>query len=93
MFANIEEQLKKIKRGTVDVFPETLGRKAAELLLKVIRNEVGRDPVAEHVDPRLVIRESVCGPERHLDPAAPGGPDVAAGSEEAAQEPGQMGCD
>lgn len=67
---------------TVDVFPETLGRKSAELLLKAIQNKVGRECVAEHIEPKLVIRESVCRLEHHLDP--PADADVATGDAGAA---------
>lgn len=44
---------------SVDIFPETLGRKAAELLIKVIRNETGRGIVRESVAPTLIERASV----------------------------------
>lgn len=44
---------------TVDIQPQALGRRAATLLLKVIRNEVGRAAVTESVEARLVERGSV----------------------------------
>lgn len=44
---------------TIDLFPEELGRQAAQLLLKVIRNEVGRGFTAQWVEPKLVERGSV----------------------------------
>ena len=44
---------------TVDILPEAMGRKAAELLVKVIRNEVGRALVVEYFEPTLVVRGSV----------------------------------
>jgi DNA-binding LacI/PurR family transcriptional regulator len=44
---------------SVNIFPETLGRKAAELLVKVIRNETGRSIVKEPVEPVLIKRGSV----------------------------------
>ncbi len=65
---------------TVDIFPEKLGKRSAELLLRLIQNRVGRELVAEHVESKLVVRDSVC----RLDPAGLGGPDAAAGVEGAA---------
>lgn len=50
---------------SVDIFPETLGRKAAELLIKVIRNETGRGIVRESVAPTLIERASVRQLEAH----------------------------
>jgi DNA-binding LacI/PurR family transcriptional regulator len=44
---------------TVDIHAEQLGVRMAELLLKVIRGEVGAEPVTEWVEPTLVVRESV----------------------------------
>jgi DNA-binding LacI/PurR family transcriptional regulator len=44
---------------SVDIFPTLLGRKAAELLLKVMRNQVGRRVVEECVEPKLIERASV----------------------------------
>lgn len=44
---------------TLNIFPETLGQKSAELLLKVIRNQVGRGFVTEWVDVELIERGSV----------------------------------
>lgn len=52
---------------SVDIFPETLGKKAAGLLVKVIRNEVGRGPVTEWVEPKLVERGSVSTLEHRRD--------------------------
>jgi DNA-binding LacI/PurR family transcriptional regulator len=69
---------------SVDIFPETLGKKAAELLVKVIRNEVGRGPVTEWVDPRLIERGSVCTLEYHSDEAVAGGEQMTSGASGAA---------
>jgi DNA-binding LacI/PurR family transcriptional regulator len=44
---------------SVGIFPEVLGEQAAELLLKVIRNQTGRGIVTEWIDPRLIERASV----------------------------------
>jgi DNA-binding LacI/PurR family transcriptional regulator len=44
---------------SVDIFPTLLGRKAAETLLRVIRNQTGRGIVEEWVHPRLIERASV----------------------------------
>lgn len=48
---------------SVDIFPKLLGKKAAELLIRAIRNETGRGVVSEWVEPELVQRKSV----RRLD--------------------------
>ena len=48
---------------TVDIFPHELGKRAAALLLRVIRNETGRGIVSEWIEPALVERGSV----RRLD--------------------------
>lgn len=52
---------------SVNIFPETLGRQAAELLVKVIRNQTGRGIVTQWIEPRLMERSSV----RRLEPSAP----------------------
>ena len=44
---------------TVNIFPEELGRQAANILLRVIRNETGREIVTHWVDTELVKRASV----------------------------------
>jgi len=44
---------------TVDTFPVLRGRRLAELLLRVIRNQTGRRIVEEWVSPRLIDRASV----------------------------------
>ena len=44
---------------TVDIFPWQSGEQAAELLLRAIRNEVGRGVVVQWVEPRLIERGSV----------------------------------
>jgi DNA-binding LacI/PurR family transcriptional regulator len=44
---------------TVDLFPTEVGRLAARLLLKVIRNQVGRGYVTELIETQLVERASV----------------------------------
>lgn len=44
---------------TVDIHPKELGRRAAELLVKVIRNETGRSIITEWVKPELIERASV----------------------------------
>ena len=44
---------------SVDIFPERAGAQTAALLVKAIRNEVGRGAVVEWVEPRLVERGSV----------------------------------
>ncbi|MBW7864525.1 MAG: LacI family DNA-binding transcriptional regulator [Candidatus Hydrogenedentes bacterium] len=44
---------------SVDIFPTVLGRKAAELALRAIRNQTGRGMVEEWVTPKLVERDSV----------------------------------
>lgn len=44
---------------SVDLLPTQAGRKAAELLLRVIRNETGRGVVVEWIEPKLVERGSV----------------------------------
>lgn len=47
---------------TVDISPREGGRRAAELLLRVVRNEVGRATVTEWIEPKLLERGSV----RHM---------------------------
>ena len=44
---------------TVDIFPQVLGQKCAELLMQVISDQTGRGIVTEHVTPQLVERASV----------------------------------
>jgi DNA-binding LacI/PurR family transcriptional regulator len=44
---------------TVNIFPQMLGERAAELLLKVIRNETDDGVAAEWVQPEMVERASV----------------------------------
>ena len=44
---------------SVDIFPVKEGELAAELLVRVIRNETGRSSVVEMVEPRLIERGSV----------------------------------
>lgn len=44
---------------TVNIFPTELGRRAADLLLRVIRNQTGRGFVTEEVEVKLVERASV----------------------------------
>ena len=44
---------------TVDIFPVKLGEEAAELLVKVIKNQTGRSCVTQWVQPRLIERNSV----------------------------------
>ncbi len=44
---------------SVNIFPTLLGRQAAELLLKVIRNQTGRGIVEEWIHPQLIERASV----------------------------------
>ena len=44
---------------SVDIFPAELGRQAAELLVRVIRNETGRGPVMQWIEPKLIERGSV----------------------------------
>lgn len=44
---------------TVDIHPHELGVRMAELLLRVLRNQVGEETVTEWVQPTLVERESV----------------------------------
>ena len=44
---------------SVNIFPTELGRKAAQLLLRVMRNQVGRGIVEEPVEPQLIERASV----------------------------------
>lgn len=44
---------------TVDILPIELGKKAAELLVRVIKDEVGRDFETQWVIPRLLERKSV----------------------------------
>ena len=44
---------------TVDIFPVKLGEEAAELLVKVIKNQTGRSCITQWVQPRLVERNSV----------------------------------
>lgn len=43
----------------VDIFPRELGKKAAELLLKVIRNQVGPETTSVSLEPKLIERGSV----------------------------------
>jgi DNA-binding LacI/PurR family transcriptional regulator len=54
---------------TVDIFPEQSGVQAAELLVKIIRNQTGRSTVVQWVEPRLVERASV-GPCQRSAPAS-----------------------
>ncbi len=54
---------------TVSIVPEQLGRKAAELLIKVIRNETGRGTIKEWVEPELIERGSVQRIEEPLSAA------------------------
>ena len=44
---------------TVDIHAQQLGQRMADLLLKVIRGEVGEEKVTEWVEPALVVRGSV----------------------------------
>ena len=44
---------------SVNIFATDLGKRAAELLLRVIRNETGRGVVTECVEPQLTERSSV----------------------------------
>ncbi|HUW59473.1 MAG TPA: LacI family DNA-binding transcriptional regulator [Candidatus Bathyarchaeia archaeon] len=44
---------------TVDIFPVKLGEEAAELLVKVIKNQTGRSCLTQWIEPRLVERNSV----------------------------------
>ncbi|MBI2425136.1 MAG: LacI family DNA-binding transcriptional regulator [Candidatus Hydrogenedentes bacterium] len=44
---------------SVDIFPTLVGRRAAELLLKAIRNQTGRGFVEEVIHPQLIERASV----------------------------------
>lgn len=45
---------------SVNIFPTELGRKAAELLVRAIRNETGRGVVTQWIPPKLIERGSVC---------------------------------
>jgi len=69
---------------SVDILPETLGRKAAELLVKVIRNEVGRAPVTEWIEPKLIERGSVSTLEPHPHMATEESSGMSAGADEVA---------
>lgn len=51
---------------TVDISPRILGERSAELLMKLIRGEVGGETVTEWVSPKLLERTSV----RSLDDAS-----------------------
>lgn len=44
---------------TVNIFPERLGRRAAEVLLRAIRNQVGREFETQWVETELIERASV----------------------------------
>ena len=44
---------------TVDIFPVKLGEEAAELLIRVIKNQTGRSCVTNWLEPRLIERDSV----------------------------------
>ena len=44
---------------SVDIFPTELGKQAAGLLVKVIRNETGRGMVTQWLEPKLLERASV----------------------------------
>jgi len=44
---------------SVNIFATELGKRAAELLLRVIRNETGRGTVLETLEPELAVRNSV----------------------------------
>lgn len=44
---------------SVDIFPTEMGRQAAEILLRVIRNQTGRRIVTQWIEPQLVERASV----------------------------------
>lgn len=44
---------------SVNIFPEETGRRAAQLLLRVIRNQTGRGIVEEWITPELIERSSV----------------------------------
>lgn len=44
---------------SVNIFPAELGRQAAQLLVRVIRNETGRGTVTQWVEPELIVRGSV----------------------------------
>lgn len=44
---------------SVDIFPQRSGEMAAELLVKVIRNQVGRGTAVEWIEPKLLERASV----------------------------------
>lgn len=44
---------------TIDTVPKELGRRVAELLIRVMRDEVGRDFETQWVEPKLIKRGSV----------------------------------
>ena len=44
---------------SVDIFPGESGEKAADLLVRVIKNETGRSPVVQVIEPKLIERASV----------------------------------
>jgi DNA-binding LacI/PurR family transcriptional regulator len=44
---------------TVNIFPHEVGRQAAELLVRAIKNQVGRGFETEWIQPRLLERASV----------------------------------
>jgi len=44
---------------TVDIFPTELGKQAAELLVRAIKNQTGRRFEVRQVQPRLLVRASV----------------------------------
>jgi DNA-binding LacI/PurR family transcriptional regulator len=55
---------------SVDLFPMQHGEMAAELLLKTIRNEKGRGPTIERIEPRLLERQSVARLEVPVETAS-----------------------
>jgi DNA-binding LacI/PurR family transcriptional regulator len=45
---------------SVNMFPEEIGRQAASLLVKAIRNQLGRGTVTQRIEPKMLERASVC---------------------------------
>ena len=44
---------------SVNIFPEEQGRQAADILVRVIRNQTGRGIVTQWIEPKLLERASV----------------------------------
>jgi len=66
---------------SVDIFPEVLGKRSAEVLMRLIRNEAGRSIITQWIQPEIIERGSVRGivDNRSASPGEGAGLHAAAG--------------